>query len=259
MTAVQLLQASFRPRTRASVPDHRHANWELHYVADGRCGFRVGRRRLRLAAGDIFLIPPRTVHGVDISAGGEWLLQYIVHLGVGRSDAPLLRRLGGGVHHVGSAVQGLFATLAERSTAGDPWRRQAAWHRLLALLHDCAGGLADHPHEHPAVAAALDLMRRNLRRGVGPAELAAAASCTPAHLSRLFRRAIGVPPLRHFRHLQMEAAAAELAAGAGVTATAAALGFADPFHFSRCFRRWAGRPPSRARTIPVVGRRGPVG
>ncbi|MCK6489135.1 MAG: AraC family transcriptional regulator [Planctomycetes bacterium] len=143
--------------------------------------------------------------------------------------------------------------------------------RLFDLLHDEAG--AGRPH---AAAIAADLVRalvRTLRRGIAEggaaagthalflraaeclgrdpaappalAEVARRCGCTPMHLNRVFRRHAGLPPGEWLRQRRLDRAAALLAGGQGVAATAAAVGWSDAYAFTRAFRRRFGQPPGR--------------
>jgi AraC-like DNA-binding protein len=244
------------PRNLTSVRPHRHALWEWHFVSGGGSGFAFGRDVVRVRPGDCFLVRPGLVHGVRIAARDEWLLQYVALIEPqGRDDQALLERLWrragrARVLPAGLAAAPTVARLARDAEAGDPWRRRAAASRLHALLCDLAVDRAPADGEHPALGLALTLMQRRLRGSLAMRELAAATGIDASYLSRLFRRALGQPPLRHFMHLRLSAAADLLANGQPVGEAAAALGFGDQFHFSRRFRRWAGMAPSAWRGRP---------
>jgi AraC family transcriptional regulator len=81
-------------------------------------------------------------------------------------------------------------------------------------------------------------------------ELARAHGCSPFHLSRTFRRAVGVSLRRYAGRLRTRLAAVRLAAGArDLTALALDLGYADHSHFTNAFRQEWGLPPSRFRDL----------
>jgi len=81
-------------------------------------------------------------------------------------------------------------------------------------------------------------------------ELARSHGCSPFHLSRTFRRAVGVSLRRYAGRLRTRLAAVRLAAGArDLTALALDLGYADHSHFTNAFRQEWGLPPSRFRDL----------
>ncbi len=76
------------------------------------------------------------------------------------------------------------------------------------------------------------------------AEVAERIGVSQAHLTRLFDRHFGVPPLQYYRRLRMEVAASRLInSNLSVKEIAWELGYSNPFHFSRSFRRFAGMSP----------------
>ena len=79
--------------------------------------------------------------------------------------------------------------------------------------------------------------------------VAAEAGLSPAHLSRLFNRHLGVPPGRLARARRLEHAARLLVAtDCPIAAIAAACGYADQATFTRAFSRRFGLPPGRLRS-----------
>jgi AraC-like DNA-binding protein len=79
-------------------------------------------------------------------------------------------------------------------------------------------------------------------------ELAHTLSCSPFHLCRTFRRAVGLPLRRYLDRLRLRLALERLGAGEPcLTALALDLGYADHSHFTNAFRREFGRPPSELR------------
>jgi AraC family transcriptional regulator len=77
------------------------------------------------------------------------------------------------------------------------------------------------------------------------AELAALCGMSPAHFSREFRRAVGLPPHQYMMKLRLErACAALLASDARVVDIAQDCGFTDASHLSRAFAAQHGMSPT---------------
>jgi AraC family transcriptional regulator len=101
-----------------------------------------------------------------------------------------------------------------------------------------------------------DLLRRTLtaigdrwRDGesspIALAELAGAVGVSEGHLSREFRREVGLPPHRALLTLRLHRAAALLAdPDLRVVDVAHRCGFANEFHFSIAFKRYTGTAPA---------------
>jgi AraC family transcriptional regulator len=77
------------------------------------------------------------------------------------------------------------------------------------------------------------------------ADLARDAGVHPVHLTRVFRRRLGVTPGTYAQRLRLERAVAALARGESLAAVAQACGFADQSHFCRAVREGVGMTPGR--------------
>lgn len=87
-------------------------------------------------------------------------------------------------------------------------------------------------------------------------KLAAAVSCSPFHLSRIFRSATGLPLRRYLRRLRAILAADRLRQGDhDLTSLALDLGFFDHSHFTNAFSREWGVPPSQIRRSGLTARK----
>jgi len=85
-------------------------------------------------------------------------------------------------------------------------------------------------------------------------ELARAASVSPGHLCRLFKKEVGVGPMHAARLIRVDRAATLLArTNLRIKAIAGQLGFENPFHFTRCFREAWGLSPREYRRKAQAG------
>lgn len=151
---------------------------------------------------------------------------------------------------------------------GPAWRERAeeVVGLVVGLVVDGPLPCSRPPVEPPPLAAALDHVRRvwaGGRRPVALAELAGAASVTPAHLSRVFARHVGLGPVAALGRVRLAGAEPLLRrSDLTVTRIARSAGFVDPLHFSRRFRAVAGvsprtyrdahPPPPSVLTIPAL-------
>jgi AraC family transcriptional regulator len=103
---------------------------------------------------------------------------------------------------------------------------------------------------HRAVAAAVEFIREHYAQEVTLAEMAKAAGISPFHLTRIFKKAIGMSPHQYLIEVRVHSANALLAAGAehpSLAEVAAAVGFSDQSHLTRQFKRILGTTPKKAR------------
>ena len=93
---------------------------------------------------------------------------------------------------------------------------------------------------------ALALIHANVRRPLCLEEISREAALSRFHLTRMFSKVYGSPPLSYHRKLRLKDAARELRCGiASPTQIAEDLGYASLSAFSRAFRSEFGVPPSR--------------
>ena len=80
-------------------------------------------------------------------------------------------------------------------------------------------------------------------------ELAAIAGLSPSRFAHLFRRMVGVPPLRHLHALRMKQARQLLEESSlPIRDVMRRVGWKDPSHFSKDFKRRFGVGPRRYRS-----------
>jgi two-component system, response regulator YesN len=118
------------------------------------------------------------------------------------------------------------------------------------VLHRIAGARQGHGEPEAslplAVRACLAHMDRHfVRPDLSLSEVAEASGCSPAHLSRLFKRSMGVGYAEHLRRLRMQLAVKLLANPVNhAYEVARHCGYASYSHFERVFREFSGQSPS---------------
>lgn len=129
------------------------------------------------------------------------------------------------------AVDGLVLELLARTArAFEPGRRSGAPPRWLRQAQEYLHARFNEPVE--------------------VCEVAVAVGVHPVHLSRTFRRHLGVSVGDYVRRLRLEWALNELAAGdLPLADVAAGAGFVDQSHFTRAFKRHTGLTPGHFRAL----------
>lgn len=251
---MRLQYCGLLPRAGGSFERHAHDTYEFHYVVGGRGAFEVGGRTLAIGPGDFFYTRPRTAHRSAVAVSGDYLLQYLVFLALdGPGDGDLAADLDGRfaegtIRRLGDRHHGFFAELARLCDGADPCLTRAAAFKFAGVLYELMGDAAAVPHSHPAVEHALELMRGQVGSVVRLDALVAELGIEKSYFIRLFKKRVGVSPMKYAMHLKMSAAADLLRGGSEPLAVVAEqVGFADPYHFAKCFKQWSGVAPGAYR------------
>lgn len=102
---------------------------------------------------------------------------------------------------------------------------------------------------HPAVRRVQDAVARDPTARWTAADLAATACTSARHLSRLFREALGCPPLHYVQQARLRRAREiMMQSRLDLKSVAAQAGFRSAQHLRRVWSRWESRPPSDFRT-----------
>jgi len=100
------------------------------------------------------------------------------------------------------------------------------------------------------VSAAVRFSREHYAEQISLADIAAAASISPFHLTRVFKKTMGMSPHQYLVEVRVHSARALVSAGGGhpsLAEVAAAVGFADQSHLTRQFKRILGTTPKKVR------------
>ncbi|MBR5902106.1 helix-turn-helix transcriptional regulator [bacterium] len=98
------------------------------------------------------------------------------------------------------------------------------------------------------IQAVLSYVEKHLREPISMEDLANVAGCCRVHLTRLFKKHMGIHTRDWLIQLRMRHACMMLkTTNLPVHIIAEEVGFDDPYHFSTAFRRTVGQPPTKYR------------
>jgi AraC family transcriptional regulator len=122
------------------------------------------------------------------------------------------------------------------------------------LIRNYAEGMpaAPQPVTGPtrAVSAAVRFIRENYTEQISLANIATAAGMSPFHLTRVFKKTMGMSPHQYLVEVRVHSARALVSSGGdrpSLAEVAAAVGFADQSHLTRQFKRILGTTPKKVR------------
>lgn len=223
----------------------------LLYCTAGEGWVRTGGRQT-VRAGDLVLLPAGQGHAYGADRRSPWTL-YWVHFRGDRSGAFIDRlgfRDGRRLLHAGAspALEASFESLLSvRSTGYSLLAYVDAANHLRHLMTSFALATRQRRTGRPGeldLATIQGYMRSRLDRKLSLDELAKVANLSRYHFANRYRALTGVPPVRHFLQMKMEAACRLLDDPAlSVKAVSAALGYEDALYFSRAFKGVVGLSP----------------
>ncbi|GAA2176612.1 AraC family transcriptional regulator [Agrococcus versicolor] len=230
--------------TDHAYPAHAHADWALMLVDEGAVSYDLGGRARIADRSRATLLPPGVAHDGRAASRADGFRKRVAYL-----DASWL-----------SAT--LAGAVVDRPDRDDLVAETRMLHRALAtpgaelaaegMLVELSGRFAASPGaaiasvRDPALALRLrDLLEDRLVDGVPLAEAGRLLGAHPAHLSRSFSAAFGIPPHRYVTGRRVDLARRLLLGGHPPGEVAAAAGFHDQAHLTRHFRRVLGTTPAR--------------
>jgi transcriptional regulator GlxA family with amidase domain len=203
--------------------------------------------------GTLHFTPPDVVHQISATNAKRPITYYAVLIDTeGEAELlELLERMGSrhGPLVVGTSQRFFFADLLEKSRSDRRELVMAAYHGLLAFLYALDGGLASRaPTDNAHVEKALAIMQGSIEGDLDLGALCDRIQLSREHFVRLFSERMGMPPMRYYSRLKIEAAQAMLSStNLRVQEIADKLGYENQFNFARAFKRVSGISPTEYR------------
>jgi AraC-like DNA-binding protein len=243
---------------------HDEGLYEFHYFISGEGSFRNGDAVYPIQPGTLHMSPPLMTHQILATSlrrpityyavlldpeGDPELLSLLDALGRGseRARGAASPRNVGAPRTIGASHRFFFADLLERSSSDKRELVMAAYHGFLAFLYSLAAGrpAARGSSDNAHVEKALAIMQLSIEKPLGLGELCGRLDLSQEHFVRLFTDRMGMPPMKYYLRLKVEAAKAMLSSTElRVGQIAEKLGYESQFNFTRAFKRISGMSPT---------------
>ncbi|MBQ1859884.1 MAG: helix-turn-helix transcriptional regulator [Clostridia bacterium] len=255
-----------RDRSYIVPTNHYHPYYEIYYLESGSCRFFIGGTMLDVHAGDLLIIPPRTMHYTRYLFGTcrrfnlffrrKDLEQDIRNTFPGQDTFFSQWRLLQIPDFYRDSLTALFGRMLNEEKINDERTPLLLKCRLQETLLVCSriGVIPEAPPADihttdQAIVRAAGFMREHFREPITAEEIAKAAGFSINYLSRKFRQAAGLGVHEYLSYLRLHQAALELVETKDlIIDIALRCGFTDANYFKDCFKRHYGVSPRAYRT-----------
>lgn len=240
-----LEEALYEPGYRGAK--HRHAASYLAYIVSGDFTETCGSGSARYGRGSLHFHPSDDPHAGVVGEEGARCFSI-------KPATTISERLDSGLgslrhqewpERVASLAARCHRAFHARDTAWDLECEGAALELLAALLR------SGSPHESGApqwLFVVRDYLHAHATAPVTLSELAAVSGVHRVHLTRVFRRCLGVTPAEYLRRLRLEIACRALVETAQpIAEVALEAGYSSQAHLTRAFREHLGATPASYR------------
>lgn len=234
---------------------HVHDAFEIYYMKEGNCTYYIDDRIYKVVAGDVILIPGNTAHRTmyDGVAHTRQLVNcsydYIPSIGLERlaSIGSLYRN-----HRVISQIEELLAKIEYEYSHADALSVEV----LKCFTAELLFVILRHKNEHETATQSSDFVslvqeyiQNNYMNEVKLSSIAEMLSVSQEHLSRVFKKEMGIGFKEYLVQLRLQKAEDMLKheTGRAVSEVAYACGFNDGNYFSYKFKKAYGISPSEVR------------
>ncbi|WP_163858546.1 helix-turn-helix transcriptional regulator [Paenibacillus elgii] len=235
---------------------------KLYYICDGEGWIQVGDEQYRPVPGEFMFIPGGTEQSFSVTEGTPYTM-YWCHFSSNIRLGRVLQLLG--ISHLVKAldpalVQHHFRELIRHFNDMGPTSAvhiQAALFSLIALFLDMAPVKPHHGISMDAERKLIDSLRyidAHLSSELTVEQLSDHAHFHPNYFIRMFKRHMGMPPMKYIHERRLEKAQHLLAStDLTVGEVACRSGFNDVSYFSASFKKYAGVAPKDYRNILQYG------
>lgn len=245
------------------IHSHPDNYFEFHYFLSGDGRFRNGNAVYGIEKGQLFFTWPNQIHAIQPGLVSDPLSYYAVLFEMDARDLPQVDLSDpvlakGFPLSVGPGHRLRFEDMKNRYNSANQYYKLSAQFELLSFLFDLLGRIDESDTEirqgregssEVYVEQAMDLFQRNIFGNLRLSEIATQLRISEEYLIRLFRRTVGITPMRYYQNLKLEASISLLLnTTQSIKEISYQLGFSSQYHFSRNFKNFSRVSPSDYRT-----------
>ncbi len=253
---MHIIQVGFLQKVGEFERDRSSSDYQFHYVCGGRGSLEWDHGNTVVKSGSFFHVLPGERYRFITDRKSGFASQYIMNVvfppGFDKHVTEFIKPYMNShrLLDIGGNSRNFFEQLRTRIHFGDGSLEQAAKHQFLAFLFELCSGRPGYVNNYgdDRIEDALKYMQDQVRQKLILEDVAGRVSLNESYFIRLFKRHIGIAPMKYFMELKFRAAAGLLEdTTMSVSETAEYLGITDEFYFSRSFKKFTGLSPKHYR------------
>lgn len=248
-----------------SVALHWHKSMEIIFVKKGTGRIQTGRNMQEARSGDIFVMPPGTLHAIYAAAGYNMEYENIIFevefLGGGAADVcdkeylvPLasgqllqpavFSPVDAGYKQISACLRRAEELCSARERGYELGVKAALLELLLYLLRMCPEAPERDTPDMERLKRVLQRIEQDYAKPLTVPDMAAVCGCSSSHFMRWFKRMTGTSPLAYLNERRLAAAAENLReTDDKILVIAENAGFENLSNFNRQFKKRYGVTP----------------
>lgn len=240
----------------SDMPPHVHEYYELNFMTRGNTKMKLNEKIIEYDSYDFILIPPGTQH-ILYESHHDLFDNYIIWFKQ-LDEQILLKNQVIKLHDYEGTVQFLCSEIYRTYMKTGMTEAEILNIYLEAVLWHMKKGLilvtdqASH-NDGDMIDEAIKFINVNItNKRISVEMIAEELNVSEEHFSRMFKKKIGIPPVKYINEVKIaEAKRLLLKSGTPIKEIASSLYYSDQFYFSQQFRRIVGCSPSEYRNISL--------
>ena len=233
----------------------------VHYIVAENGIFRINGHKFPLRRDSVFVTFPNDSYSFLLPGSDVSFAYYLLSFELEASDCLVSELLHADIHtkqafYPKRHMRPLFDELIQHHVSRSRYLGEAEKHLVIGILYS----LLEVGQEQSTTAVAvehiekaIDWMHEHIHEHVTLKDLCSRLHLTDAHFIRLFRENQGIPPIKYFRRLKIDAAAnLLLETTTPIYQISEIFAFNSPAHFCRTFKQYMGMSPSQYRNSEIA-------
>ncbi len=236
---------------------HQHGpdEYEIHYFIQGTGKFLNNKSIYRINPGTLFITQPGRNHSIITEDNYRPLSYYAVLISLSPESMEVEKLIREEMavkqyYDIGTNYRFFFEELKEKGLSRNRNLQKSASHQLISFLYTLVEQRDFNYNESSSIQLekSLRIMQNSVTGKLTLEDITSRLNLSESYFIRLFKRKMGITPMKYYTRLKIEAATYMLTnTNMGIVSIADRLKFYSEFHFSRIFKQYTGLSPTAYR------------